>query len=379
MKKKVLFLVMSLSLLMLAGGCSKKDVGSELEGTEVTPTAAATVTGAATDETATEVAPVREAYEVSEFITLGEYKGIEVTVEKLEVSEEDIDAAIEADLQANATEEEVTDRAVETGDIVNIDYEGLKDDVAFEGGTAQAYDLTIGSNSFIPGFEEKLIGAKIGDKLKLDLTFPADYSAAELAGQAVVFNVTINSIKKSVIPELTEDYVKANTEYETIEAYREGSRATLQAENEETMKNNKINSVLTAIIDNSEIASYPQTLIDYYAFEMKDYYTQYAAMFGMGFADFLAASGLNEESFATEQKSYAESRAAQELALNAIIKAEKMELTDAEYTDGIAKILTDYGYKTEEELFKTATKEQIKESLIWEKAVTFVTEQAVEL
>jgi trigger factor len=379
MKKKVLLLVMSLSLLMLAGGCSKKDVESELDGADVTPTAAATVTGAATDETATEVAPVREAYEVSEFITLGEYKGIEVTVEKLEVSEEDIDAAIEADLQANAKQEEVTDRAVETGDIVNIDYEGLKEGVAFEGGTAKAYDLTIGSNSFIPGFEEKLIGAKIGDKLKLDLTFPADYSAAELAGQAVVFNVTVNSIKKSVVPELTEDYVKANTDYETIEAYREGSRATLQAENEETMKNNKINSVLTAIIDNSEIASYPQTLIDYYAFEMKDYYTQYAAMFGMGFADFLAASGLNEESFATEQKSYAESRAAQELALNAIIKAEKMELTDAEYTEGIAKILTDYGYETEEELFKTATKEQIKESLIWEKAVTFVTEQAVEL
>jgi trigger factor len=283
-------------------------------------------------------------------------------------------------LQAKATEEEVTDRAVETGDIVNIDYEGLKDGVAFEGGTAQAQNLTIGSNSFIPGFEEKLIGAKIGDKLKLDLTFPEEYSQSpELAGQAVVFNVTVNSIKKSVVPELTEEYVKTNTDYDTIDAYREGTRTTLQATNEKTMKDNKINSILTTIIDNSEIASYPQTLIDYYAYEMKDYYTQYAAMFGMGFADFLSASGLTEESFATEQKSYAESRAAQELALNAIIKAEKIELTDAEYTEGVAKILTDYGYESEEALFETATEEQIKESLIWEKAVTFVTEQAVEL
>ncbi|MDF2942968.1 MAG: trigger factor [Herbinix sp.] len=379
MKKKVLFLVMSLSILMLAGGCSKKDVANEPNGTENTATQAPEATVAPTDETATEVAPVREAYEVGDYITLGEYKGIEVTVDKLEVKEEDIDAAIQTDLQANTTQEEVTDRAIESGDIVNIDYEGLKDGVAFEGGSAQAYDLTIGSGQFIPGFEDQLIGAKTGDKLALDITFPADYTAADLAGQAVVFNVTVNSIKKAVVPELTEEYVKANTDYDTIAAYREGTRAKLQTENEDTMKNNKINSILTSIIDNSEISSYPQTLLDYYSYEMKDYYTQYAKMYGMEFADFLSASGMTEESFTTQQKSYAEDRASQELALNAIIKAEKIELTDDEYKAGVAKILTDYGYASEDELFKSATEAQIKESLIWEKAVNFVTEQAVEL
>ncbi len=384
MKKKLLFLVMSLSILTFAVGCGKKDVASELDGTDKTTAAEdateGTPTNAPTDATTTDtVAPVREAYEVSDYITLGEYKGIEVTVEKLEVTEADIDAAIEAELQANAVDEEVTDRPVENGDLVNIDYEGLKDGVAFEGGTAAAYDLTIGSGNFIEGFEEKLIGAKIGDKLKLELTFPADYSSTELAGQDVVFNVTINSIKKSVVPELTEEYVKANTDYASIEAYREGSRATLQTTNEKTMEDNKINSVLTTIIDNSEISSYPQTLIDYYKYEMSDYYTQYAAMFGMEFADFLASSGMTEESFATETQTYAESRAAQELALYAIIKTEKMELSDEEYKAGVANILTEYGYESEEVLMESVSKEQITESLIWEKAVKFVTEQAVEL
>jgi trigger factor len=378
MKKKVLFLVMSLSILMLAGGCGKKDVANELDGTD-TITEAPEVTGTATDETATEVAPVREAYEVSDFITLGEYKGIEVTVEKLEVTDADIDTAIQQDLQASAADEEITGRAVEDGDIVNIDYEGLKDGVAFEGGSAQAYDLTIGSDSFIPGFEDQIIGSNIGDKVEVSLSFPEDYSSPDLAGQAVIFNVTVNSIKKSVVPELTEEYVKANTEYGTIEAYKESTRATLQAANEDTMENNKINSILTTIIDNAEISSYPQTLIDYYSFEMRDYYTQYATMYGMELADFLSASGLTEESFATEQKAYAESRASQELALTAIIKAEKMELTDDEYKEGIAKVIEDYGYESEEVLFQSVTEEQVRESLIWEKAVKFVTEQAVEL
>lgn len=380
MKKKILFLTFSLSMLMLVGGCTKKDVVSEPDSTDITPTVTEGATDATPDETATEtVAPTKEAYEVSDFITLGEYKGIEVTVEQLEVTEEDIDAAIQTELEANATQEEVTGRAVESGDIVNIDYEGLKDGVAFEGGTAAAQDLEIGSDTFIPGFEEQLVGANIGDKLELDITFPEDYQSADLAGQAVVFNVTVNSIKKSVIPELTEEYVTANTDYDTIEAYREGSRATLQTTNEDTMKNDKINSVLSAIIEKATVSSIPPTLIEYYTYEMTDYYTQYASMYGMDFASFLASSGMTEESFATEAQSYAESRATQELVINAVIKAESMELSDDEYKEGVAKIVTDYGYASEAELFETATEAQIKESLLWEKAVQYLSEQAVEL
>ena len=385
MKKKVFLVIMSLSIMVLAMGCGKKDPASELNNdsattdtTTVTPTAGAEATPAAGDTAAdtAAAAPVREAYEVSDYITLGEYKGLPLTYTKLEVTDADVDAKIKEELQGNATQQEVTDRAVQDGDIVNIDYEGLKDGVAFDGGTAKGYDLTIGSGTFIEGFETGLIGKKVGEKVALNLTFPEDYSSADLAGKAVVFNVTINSIKTTVVPELTEDYVKDNTDYDSVDAYKEAKRAELVKDNEKTMKNEKINNLLTAIVDGSKISSYPQTLIDYYAYEMESYYTQYASMFGYTLADFLTANKMTEESFATEKQSYAESRAAQELVLNAIIKAEGMELTDQEYKDGVANYVKEYNYASEDELFQNATEDQIKESLIWEKAVNFILDNA---
>lgn len=324
MKKKLLFLVLSLSITALAWGCGKKSPAEELEptpGNEAATDTDVDTTGenpGTTDNTAAE-APVKEAYEVGDYITLGDYKGLTVTYTKLEVKDADVDAKIQEDLAGAATDEEVTDRAVQAGDVVNIDYEGLKDGVAFEGGTAQGYDLEIGSGSFIEGFEDGLIGAKKGDELALNLTFPESYTNAELAGQAVVFNVKVNTIKVSVVPELTEDYVKNNTDYDTIDAYKEATRKELEESNQNSMKNEKINNLLTAIIENSKISSYPQTLIDYYAYEMESYYSQYAAMFGYQLADFLAANGMTEASFATEKNSYAEDRAAQELVLSAII------------------------------------------------------------
>ncbi len=383
MKKKLLLLVMSVSIMVLAWGCGKKAVTDE----SVTPTeGAVTEAPADTDSTDTEgegtdtpvQVPVKEAYEVSDYITLGEYKGLPVNYTKLEVTDEDVDSAIKGDLEANATDEEVTDRAVQTGDLVNIDYEGLKDGVAFEGGTAQGYDLEIGSGSFIPGFEDGLIGAKVGEELSLDLTFPENYGSADLAGQAVVFKVKVNSIKVSVVPELTEDFVKNNTDFESIAAYKEGTRAELVKANEDTMRNEKIRNLITTIVDGSKFNSYPQSVVDYYAFEMESYYQQYASMFGYELADFLAANGLTEEKYAEEKKSYAEDRTAQELVLNAIIKNENMELTDEEYKAGVANYVEEYGYASEEEFFQYATEEQIKESLIWEKAVDFILAQSVE-
>ncbi len=390
MKKKLLFLVLSLSIMVLAWGCGKKSPAEELDptkdGNEATTDTDGDTTGENTNNTdntdntdATAVeAPVKEAYEVSDYITLGDYKGLTVTYTKLEVKDADVDAQIQKDLEGAATEEEVTDRAVQAGDIVNIDYEGLKDGVAFEGGTAQGYDLEIGSGNFIEGFEDKLIGAKKGDELALNLTFPENYTSAELAGQAVVFNVKVNAIKVSVVPELTEDYVKNNTDHDTIDAYKEATRKELEEANEETMRNEKINSLLEKIIENSKISSYPQTLIDYYAYEMESYYSQYAAMFGYKLVDFLAANGMTEESFATEKNSYAEDRAAQELVLNSIIKSENMALTEDEYKSGVADFIEQYGYESEEEFFQNATEEQIRESLTWEKAVNFILEKSVE-
>ena len=380
MKKKVLLLVMSLSILMLAGGCSKKNSADDaaVSGTPA-PTGAADLTGTANLTAApTPVPLVRAEYKLSDYIKLGEYKGIEVTVVPLTVTDADIETAVQSDLSANATTEDVTGRAVETGDIVNMDFEGLLDGVAFDGGTATAQDLTIGSGAFIPGFEDQLIGAKTGDKLDVNVTFPADYQEATLAGKPVVFKVTVNSIKKSVVPELTEEYVKANTDFDTIDAYKKDIKDKLEATNEQTIQDTKANNVFSEIVDNSTI-TLPQTLIDYYTADRNNYYTQTAAAYGMDLAAFIAANGSTQEDFDAYIKSYAESLTKQELVLKAIIKAENMELTDAEYQEGVTKIVTENGYASEEELLKTASEEQIKESLLWQKAMNFVIAQSVEI
>lgn len=386
MKKKTLLLMMGLSVMLFAWGCGKKSVADELNAQNDSAASTPEVTKAAEDTAedteqgaAASQAPVREAYEVSDYITLGQYKGVKAVYDKLEVTDADVDKAIEEDLSSNSTEEEVKDRAVQTGDIVNIDYEGLKDGVAFDGGTAQGYDLEIGSGNFIPGFEDGLIGHNTGEKVKLDLTFPEEYPTEELAGKAVVFNVTINSIKTKKLPELNDEYVKSNTDYNTVAEYKEGTHAELAKSNEETMKNAKMANILQTIISNSKISSYPQTLIDYYGYEMESYYTQYAQMFGMDLAAFIEANGMNQAAYDEQKKSYAENRAAQELVLNSVIKTENMVLTDDEYSKGLADYMEKYGVKTEDEFYQSyGTKEQIKESLLWEKAMDFLVAESVE-
>ncbi len=380
MKKKLLFLVLSLSVMTLAWGCGKKNIADGLKpdntNTEVTP--GADSDNSEGDGTAPE-APAKEAYEVDDYITLGNYKGLTLTYTKREITDTDVEDAIQDELNANAEEKEVTDRAVQTGDTVNLDYEGLKDGVAFEGGTAQGFDLEIGSNQFIDGFEEGLIGAKVGDELALDLTFPSPYERnPDLAGQPVVFNVKVNAIKVSIVPELTEDYVKDNTDYDSIAAYKEAIRADLVEENEDAMRNEKASNLLTAIIESSTISSYPQSLLDYYSYELENSYTQYAAMFGYSLEDFVSLNGITMEDFEADMKSLAESRAAQELVLVAIIKAEKLDITEDEYKKGIADFVDRYGYESEEQFLQYATEEQIRESLTWEKAVDFIIGQSVE-
>lgn len=372
MKKKV-YLFMGLCLLMLAGGCAKKDIGSDLDSTTDTET---TDTDTTDDTADTLDLPKVEDYVAADYITLGEYKGVEVTVKQLEVTDESINSAIQEDLKANATQEEVTGRAVESGDIVNIDFEGLLDGEAFDGGTAQGYDLEIGSNSFIPGFEEGLIGTNIGDKKALDLTFPEDYSA-ELAGKAVVFNVTINSIAKSVVPELTEEYVTANTDYDSIDAYKEGIRTELVATNEETMQNEKASSVMATVIENSTVKELPQTLLDYYTAQVGYQFEQEAAAYGMDITTYITEYGMTQEDYDSYVKSLVEAYATRDLVINAVAQAEKMEATDEEYKDAVTKYLSYYGVETEEELLKQITKEEIQDSVVMQKAYDYIIEQAV--
>lgn len=356
MKKKLLLLVLGLSLLLFVGGCNKKEETKEKEEVNV------------------------KDYVISDHIKLGQYKGIEVEpVEAGEVTEEDIEAAILEELDEAATVIEIKDRPVENGDTVNIDYEGLKDGVAFDGGTAKGADLEIGSGTFIPGFEEQLVGAKVGETVELDVTFPEGYSKAELAGQDVVFIVTVNYIKESVVPELNIDFVKENTDYETVEEFRESIRVRLADEKKEAARKTKMNAVLTSIMESSEVISYPQSMLDKIKDNMIAEYSTYASMYGMDLPEFIQSFfGMTMEQFETELNGISEEAATQQLVVEAIVDAEKITLTEQEWTDGLAKLAEQYNYETEEFL-KNYGEEAIRETLVWEKVLDYVVSQSVEV
>lgn len=383
MKKKVLLFTLSLCMILAAVGCKKdgdtdtNPTPSETEGTDTTD-------GSETDETSDSAeAPepvvntvVKEEYKLVDYITLGKYKGIEVTVKQLEVTESDIDVAIQLELSESGSEpKEVTGRAIQKGDTVNIDFEGLKDGVAFEGGTAQAQDLTIGSGAFIPGFEEQLIGANTGDKKAINVTFPDNYGNTDLAGQPVVFNVTVNKIQQF---ELTEDYIKTNTGFDNVTAYRESVGKDLEDTNVLKMAAQKENDVYQAIIDGSEI-TVPQNLLDFYSEDIKVYYTNTAAAYGMDLKSFLEIAGASEEVFEADVKEYAETMATKELVLGAIIEAEKLELSEEEYQEGVTKYAEQYGFESNEEFLANSDEDMLREDLLYRKALDFIVAQAVEL
>lgn len=387
MKKKAL-IIMALCLILLAGGCAKKPAGdisgnntnsSNTSDSDNTTDSSNTANGSDTangkDTGATNLTkPASDEYNVDDYIKLGQYKGVEVSVDQLKITDADVEDAVQYDLESRKTLKEVTDRdVVQDGDTVNIDYEGLKDGVAFEGGSAKAYDLEIGSGSFIPGFESGLIGKKRGDKVKLDITFPKDYSAKDLAGKAVVFNVTINKIYHNVVPELTEDYIKNNTDYDSIDAYKKSLRDNLQKSLDHTITN----TVLNKILENSTISSYPEALVKYYSESYKNYYQNTVSyQYGMTLEQYIQAVGKTQEEFDADVKTVAENYVSIELVERAIAKAENITISDDDYKNQIVSFAKDYGASKEEDLLSYMTKDTIKDEMLLNKAGKFAVDNA---
>ncbi len=379
MKKKVL-LIMGMCILLLAGGCSKNGAAGDLNvandtdqnsesSTDITDTAnstLATVTGM----------PVKEEVQTDDYIKLGEYKGIAVTYENLIVTDADVDDEIDSTLESATYFEKVDKTKVENGDWVNIDFEGIMDGVAFDNGSATDYDLEIGSSTFIEGFEEGLIGAEVGKQVAVDLTFPEDYGATDLAGKAVTFNVTVNQIEKQVTPTL-EDYVKNNTDYKTADEYKQSVRESLEADNEDSMKYEKYNNAFTAIMDAAEISSVPTELSDYYVAMMNYQLYLSATNSGTDVATYLTNNNMTVESYNSYVASYSESYAKQDLLFAAIAKVENITITDDEYNEAVNNYMTNYGYESEEELLKSISEVQIKDSLLSQKVMDFVVDNAV--
>ena len=287
-------------------------------------------------------------------VTLGQYKGLSYSRLSTEVSDDDVEKKVQSDLKSHSERVEVTDRAVQNGDTVNIDFVGKIDGVAFDNGSASGTELEIGSGRMIPGFEEGIIGFALGESRTIDVTFPEDYSgSAELAGKAATFDITVNNIYETVIPELTEEFVKETLKYDSIAAYRDSVRADLVAEAQEDADAQKFNDVIEAAVSNAkfnkdlteEITKAKSSIVTNYDNMAQSYYGVDAKTL------FQALYGMTEEQFDTYVTNQAEANAKYNYLLSAVVDEEKITATDDEIREYAESVMTSYGASTVDELY----------------------------
>lgn len=318
----------------------------------------------------------KEDYDYKDYIKLGKYKGIEVKVEKLVVTEKDIDAVIQMDLSDNAVVPvDVTNRPVRFGDTVVMDFVGYHNGEPFSGGTAEAYELTIGSNLLIDGFEEQLVGAEINKEIDVRVVFPENYGNTTLSGQPAVFKVTVKGIRYF---ELTEDIIKNIMGFDSEEAYRNSIRQELEARNSYITDRQKENDVYMAVIRGSEITP-PDNLIEFYESDIRTLYSNIAASYGVELDVFFSSSGSSLEEFEREAKSYANSMAIRELIIKAICTIEGIELTEEDFEKGVVKYTEQYGYESNEAFLEEADVDVLKDDLLFEKVIDFLVAESIEI
>ena len=313
-------------------------------------------------------------------VTLGEYKGLEVAKADVEVSEEEVAAELEKEREKNARTISVEDRAVENGDMIMLDFEGFVNGVAFDGGKGENYPLTIGSNAFIPGFEEQLVGAKIGEDVEVNVTFPEEYQAPELAGCAATFKCKVNEIKVKELPELDDDFAQDVSKFDTLAEYKEDVKAKLAANKADAAKRAKEDAVIEKIIENAQM-DIPEAMIDTQARQLVDEFAQRIQSQGLSFEQYLQFTGMDLDAALEQMKPRAVERIQSRLVLEAIVKAENIEVSDEDVKAEIAKMAETYKMDVEKltELMGDAEKAQMKMDMAIEKAVELVTEAATEV
>lgn len=320
--------------------------------------------------------------DLEKYVTsVGEYKGMELSAAKQEITDEYLESYIDYILENSKEPNEITGRAVQEGDVVNIDYEGKKDGVAFEGGTAQGYDLTIGSGTFIEGFEEGLIGCNIGDTVDLNLTFPEQYHSEELAGEAVVFTVTINSISELVKPELTDEYVQSMgiENCQSVDQFYDQVRQSLEASAESSYQNELQLQIVDKLIEICEFSDdVPEGLFNYYKEQINANFDSTAASYGMATTDFVSMYyGMTEEAFAAEVENGAQISARQAMACALIAEKEGIEVTDEELNAKIEENYANLGFESVETYMEEGNPEEYRDYLLTEKVLDFLVENAV--
>ncbi len=310
-------------------------------------------------------------------VKLGKYKGVKIDKIETEVTEEEVDAHLERERENNARNITVEDRPVEDGDMTSLDFEGFVDGVAFDGGKGENYPLTIGA--FIPGFEEQLIGAKIGEETEVKVTFPEDYQAEHLQGKEAVFKCTVKEIRKKELPELNDEFASDVSEFDTLAQYREDVKKNLQEQKEKDAKRAREEAAVKAAVEASEM-EIPEAMLETQQKQMVDEFAQRITMQGISMEQYLQITGSSYQQLVEQVKPQAEERVRSRLVLEAVAKAEKLEATEEDYEEELKTMAEVYQMEADKvkELMRERDKRSIMQDLAVRKAAEFVTENAKE-
>ncbi len=311
-------------------------------------------------------------------VTLGAYKGVEVDKIEVSVTDEEVEADLKQQQENNSRVVSV-ERPVADGDIAVIDYEGFADGVAFDGGKGEDYSLTIGSHSFIDNFEEQLIGKNAGEECEVNVTFPEEYHAKELAGKPAVFKVTVKEVKEKQLPELNDEFAGEVSEFETLEAYKEDIRKKLTEKKEAEAKNQKEDAVITAVIENAQM-EIPEAMVETQQRQIVDEFAQRLQMQGLSMEQYFQFTGLSYQHMMEQVKPQAERKIKSRLVLEAVVAAENIAATEEDYEEEIKRMAEGYRMEADtiKELMGEQGKKQIMEDLAVRKAAEFVVNEAKE-
>ena len=312
-------------------------------------------------------------------VTLGEYKGIKVEKFVVEVTDEEVEAKLAEEQQKNARTINVEDRAVANGDEVILDFEGFVNGVAFEGGKGENYPLTIGSGAFIPGFEEQLVGAELEKEVEVNVTFPAEYHAPDLASKEAVFKCTVHEIKVKEVPELDDEFASEVSEFDTLEEYKADLKAKLVAQKEAAAARAKEDYVVEKAAENATM-DIPEAMITTQANQMVQEFAQRMQAQGLSMEQYFEFTGMTADKMLEDVRPQAVKRIQTRLVLEAIAKAENIVISEEKFEEEIAKMAE--MYKMEADKLKSfmgeAEMKQMKADMAVQEAVTLVTESAIE-
>lgn len=310
-------------------------------------------------------------------VTLGDYKAIEVPKTRVTVKKEEIEEELKKAQEENAREITIDERPVQDGDILTIDYSGSVDGVKFDGGTAQDQTLVIGSGAFIPGFEEQLIGKNLDEETAINVTFPEEYHAADLAGKEAVFEVKIKAIKEKELPELDDEFAAEVSEFDTLEEYKEDIKEKIRAQKKETAKTERENKIVDAAVEAATM-DIPEAMIEEQVQQMTEEFAQRLSYQGLSMEQYLQFSGMDAQKFADDLKPQAVKRIETRLVLEAIVKAENIEASEDDFKAELEKMAAMYQMEAEqlEKMIQGAQKEQMMGDIAVQKAVDFLVNEA---